>query len=177
MTEGSRLRSLLGVVMTLALLTLAGVSADNNWPQFRGAQAGVAVDDPALPDAWGPSQNIVWKIEVPGRSWSSPVVWGDHVLVTTAVDTAGVDTLLPVSAYVSRSNGGTMSFADLAKSSAPHRWLLYDVDFKTGKIRWERQVASAVPSQPRHMKNSYAPETPVTDGVRVFAYFSYVGLF
>ena len=58
-----------------------------------------------------------------------------------------------------------------------HRWMVYDVDFKTGRIRWERQVAEAVPSQPRHQKNSYAAETPVTDGERVYAYFGNVGLF
>ena len=104
----------LGVALGLAALCFAVVSADNNWPQFRGAQGGVAADDPSLPDAWGPSQNIVWKIDVPGRSWSSPVVWGDHVFVTTAINTAEAETLLPVSAYVSRSNGGTMTFRDLA---------------------------------------------------------------
>jgi outer membrane protein assembly factor BamB len=136
----------------------------------------VAADDPSLPDTWGPSQNIAWKIDVPGRSWSSPVVWGDHVFVTTAVNTAEVETLLPVAAYVSRSNGGTSTFRDLA-TPAPHRWVLYDIDFKTGKIRWERQVASGVPSQPRHVKNSYATETPGHRRSRVYAYFAYVGLF
>src|SRR6185295_6119349 len=146
-------------VVAFAVLALAVLSADGNWPQFRGAQAGVAADDASLPDSWGPSQNIVWKIDVPGRSWSSPVVWGDHVFVTTAINTAEVETLLPVSAYVSRSNGGTSTFRDLA-TPAPHRWVLYDIDFKTGKIRWERQVASAVPLKPRHVKNSYATETP-----------------
>jgi outer membrane protein assembly factor BamB len=166
-----------GAVLGFAALAFAVVSADSNWPQFRGAQAGVAADDPSLPDAWGPSRNIVWKIDVPGRSWSSPVVWDDHVFVTTAINTAEADTLLPVSAYVSRSNGGTMTFRDIATTSTPHRWLVYDVDFKTGRIRWERQVASAVPSQSRHLKNSYASETPVTDGKRVYAYFAYVGLF
>src|SRR4029450_9495916 len=157
MTQVLSPRSHLGVVLSLAALTLAVVSADNNWPQFRGARAGVAADDPSLPDAWGPSQNIAWKIDVPGRSWSSPVVWGDHVFVTTAINTAEVETLLPVSAYVSRSNGGGSAFRGLA-SAAPHRWVLYDIDFKTGKIRWEREVARAVPSKPRHVKNSYATE-------------------
>jgi outer membrane protein assembly factor BamB len=177
MTRCSSLKSQIGVALGLAALTVVVVSADSNWPQFRGAQAGVAADDPSLPDVWGPAQNIVWKIDVPGRSWSSPVVWGDHVFVTTAINTAEADALLPVSAYVSRSNGGTMSFADLARTSAPHRWMLYDIDFKTGKVRWEREVASGVPSQTRHMKNSFATETPVTDGTRVYAYFAYVGLF
>jgi outer membrane protein assembly factor BamB len=176
MSHVSSLKLQIVLVVGLAALTVAVVSADNNWPQFRGPQAGVAADDPSLPDTWGPSQNIAWKIDVPGRSWSSPVVWGDHVFVTTAINTAEVETLLPVAAYVSRSNGGTSTFRDLA-TPAPHRWVLYDVDFKTGRIRWERQVASAVPSLPRHVKNSYATETPVTDGQRVYAYFAYVGLF
>ena len=169
---------LLTLNFLLAALLVASAAADNNWPQFRGSvQAGVATDDPSLPDSWGPSQNIVWKIDVPGRSWSSPSVWGDHVFVTTAIDTVATDKLLAPSAYISRSNGGTMTFRDIVPTSAAQRWMVYDVDFKTGKIHWEREVGSAVPSQPRHMKNSYATETPVTDGQRVYAYFGSMGLF
>jgi outer membrane protein assembly factor BamB len=165
------------VVMALASLASTVVSADDTWPQFRGAQAGVAADDPSLPDVWGPSQNIVWKIDVPGRSWSSPVVWGDHVFITSAINTVETEKLLPTSAYVSRSNGGTMTFRDIATPSAPHRWMVYDIDFRSGKTRWEHEVARAVPTQPRHLKNSYASETPVTDGERLYAYFGNVGLF
>ncbi len=70
-------------------------------------------------------------------------------------------------------NGGVVTEV----SSAMHRWVLYDVDLRTGKIRWEREVRRASPSVPRHQKNSYASETPVTDGERVYAYFGGVGLF
>lgn len=156
---------------------LAAVSADDNWPRFRGADGGVAADDPSLPDVWGPSQNVVWKLDVPGRSWSSPVVWGNHIFITTAINTTESDALLPVASYVSRSNGGTMTFMDVAKPSAAHRWVVYDVDFNTGRIRWERVVHTGVPAKSRHLKNSYAAETPVTDGERVYAYFGDVGLF
>jgi len=62
-------------------LTIAVVSADDNWPQFRGPKSGVAADDPVLPDTWSPTENVVWKIDVAGRGWSSPVVWGDHVFI------------------------------------------------------------------------------------------------
>jgi outer membrane protein assembly factor BamB len=55
--------------------------------------------------------------------------------------------------------------------------MVYCVDFKTGKIRWEREVQKGVPPGSRHLKNSYASETPVTDGERVYAYFGNVGLF
>jgi hypothetical protein len=55
--------------------------------------------------------------------------------------------------------------------------MAYDVDFTTGKIRWEREVGSSPPGRPKHLKNSYASETPVTDGERVYFYFGNAGLF
>ena len=164
--------ALCGVVLGIAV-----AAADDEWPRFRGSNGGVAADHPSLPDQWGPAQNIVWKIDVPGRSWSSPVIWGDHVFVTTAINTLETESLLPAASYVSRSNGGTMTFMDVSKPSAPHRWVLYDVDLKTGQIRWERVAHTGVPAKSRHLKNSYAAETPVTDGERVYAYFGDVGLF
>ena len=160
-----------------AALLCAAVSADDNWPRFRGANGGVAADHPSLPDVWGPAQNVAWKVDVPGRSWSSPVVWGDHVFVTTAINTVETEKLRPVSDYVSRSNGGTMTFQDTMKPSASHRWVLYDFELRTGRIRWERVVHEAPPSKSKHQKNSYASETPVTDGERVYAYFGDIGLF
>src|SRR5919109_2696796 len=70
-------------VPTMAAVTLvmaAGTALDaQHWPQFRGAQSGIAPDDPRLPDTWSATENVVWKIDLPGRSWSSPIVWGDHV--------------------------------------------------------------------------------------------------
>ena len=165
-----------GVVL-FATLAISFASAQDHWPRFRGAQNGVAADDPRLPDVWSPSQNIVWQIDIPGRSWSSPVVWGDHIFITTAINTVETEQLLPVSAYVARSGGGTMTFRDITEPTARHRWVLYDINFKTGRIRWERELASAVPARSRHLKNSYASETPVTDGERVYVYFGHLGLF
>ena len=70
-----------------------------------------------------------------------------------------------------------MSGADISQPTDEHRWMLYDVDFQTGRIRWEREIQAAVPLQPVHQKNSYASETPVTDGERVYVYLGYAGLF
>src|SRR5262249_17696942 len=102
----------------LAVVTVAalvGLSADENWPQFRGLRSGVAADDPALPDTWSASRNVAWKIELPGRGWSSPVVWGDHVFVTAAIDTrASAEPLKPTPSYTPRSFGGPMSGRDVS---------------------------------------------------------------
>jgi len=106
------------------------------------------------------------------------VVWGDHVFVVTAVNSRKPDQPLnPVSTYLARSLGGPMSGAAISESTEEHRWVLYDIDARTGAIRWERSIHAAVPPQPVHQKNSYASETPVSDGERVYVYLGYVGLF
>jgi outer membrane protein assembly factor BamB len=61
------------------------------------------------------------------------------------------------------------------KSTAEHRWTVYDVDFKTGKIRWQRELHRSPPPLARHIKNTDASETPVTDGERVYVYFGAIG--
>src|SRR5262249_50257649 len=77
------------LVVVLALFASALVSAAQEWPQFRGTKSGVAVDDAALPDQWSTTEGVVWKLDVPGRGWSSPIVTGDHVFITTALNTKG----------------------------------------------------------------------------------------
>jgi len=176
---GAYTMRVLSVLLTTLILSLHLVAgAADNWPQFRGSRAGVAADDPALPDTWSATENIVWKIDVPGRGWSSPIVWGDHVFVTAAVNTKEADEpLKPVPSYTARSFGGPMSGRDISSSSDPHRWVVWDIDFKTGKVRWQGTVLTGVPVEPKHQKNSYASETPATDGERVYVYSGNAGLF
>src|SRR5262245_9915012 len=161
------------VLALLAAATVSGILfADQEWPQFRGPKSGVGVDDLSLPDRWSTTESVVWKLDVPGRGWSSPIVTGDHIFITSAINTRGdEEALKDTPSYTPRSFGGPMSGRDLSSSTAPHRWVLYDVGLETGKIRWERTIATAVPFESKHQKNSYASETPVTDGERVYAYF------
>src|SRR5262245_50527680 len=94
------------IVVVLTIASAHGAMAQQ-WPQFRGARAGVAPDDRRLPDTWSATQNIAWSLDIPGRSWSSPVVWGDRVFVVSAVNTRQpVQTLNPVATYLARSLGG-----------------------------------------------------------------------
>jgi outer membrane protein assembly factor BamB len=167
-------KAIAGLVLGLSTVS----AADENWPQFRGLKSGVAADDAALPDTWSTTQNVAWKTAIPGRGWSSPVVWGDHVFVTTAINQNGADEQLKsIPSYTPRSFGGPMSGRDIGGSPDPHRWVLFDFDFATGKVRWERTIRTAAPADTKHQKNSFASETPITDGERVYAYFGNFGLF
>ena len=165
-------------LLTLALSAVVSATlVAEDWPQFRGLNGGVAENHSTLPDTWGPDQNIRWQIDVPGRAWSSPIVWGDHIFVTSAVNTSGVETTIkPLGQYQSRSFNGPMTGENLETPSSPLRWVLYDIDFESGDVRWERTLHTASPGA-KHEKNSYASETPATDGEQVYVYLGYVGLF
>ena len=76
------------VVLFLIILWLPAYAAGENWPQFRGpGSRGVAIDS-TLPDTWSTTQNVRWKIDIPGSGWSSPVVWGNKIFVTSVITEA-----------------------------------------------------------------------------------------
>ena len=172
MTNG-RWRGLLAAVTVAAPALVAApaapAQAPPEWPGFRGRHAGAVADDPALPDTWSRTENVAWSVGIPGLGWSSPVVAGDHVFVTSAIS-AGAEREPVPGLYDPGAEFGKQ------RSTAGHRWMVYDVSFATGRIRWARELASRAPPELKHVKNSFASETPVTDGRRVYVYFGALGL-
>jgi outer membrane protein assembly factor BamB len=156
-----------GLAFVFLAGALASAAAVDSWPQFRGPQSGVAAGDPALPDRWSATENVVWKVDIPGTGWSSPIVAGNRIFVTTVIASAAKEP----------PKKGLYFGGERKAPDDEHRWMIYAIDFDTGKIAWEREVFRGVPRSSRHLKNSYASETPVTDGERVYAYFGNVGLF
>ena len=162
--------------VAIVALAIGGRLAADGWPQFRGYQSGVVADDPTLPDTWGPDENVAWKIPVPGRGWSSPIVWDDHVFITTVLS----DEPPPVPGLDIIEEGQQASYRGGMRqplSPSPHRWMLYDISLETGAVRWSRELRDSAPLAAKHPKNSYASETPVTDGRHVYVYNGDVGLF
>src|SRR3984893_5070806 len=164
--RGGEMVTRAAIVVGVTLLALTGVSATEQWPQFRGPHAGVVADDPGLPETWSETDNVAWKTNIPGLGWSSPVVWDDHIILTSAISSGQEKPPAP----------GLYDEHDHVEAAAPQRWVVYDVDFRTGRIRWQRELRSAKPSILRHVKNSYASESAVTDGERFYVYFGSIGL-
>ena len=80
------------LAVALLLLSAAptiGADSSANWPQSRGPGALGTADHPNLPERWSPTENVVWKVEVLGRGWSSPIVWDQRVFVTAATQQFG----------------------------------------------------------------------------------------
>ena len=153
-------------VATMVALAISVVRAEQ-WPQFRGPGSTGVVESSTLPDTWSTTENVRWKTTIPGQGWSSPIAWGNQVFVTAVIPTEATES--PQRGLYLKGERPTPTFE--------HRWVVYAIDFTTGKIMWEREAHRGVPQASRHLKNTYASETPVTDGRRVYVLFGNVGLF
>lgn len=148
-------------------MALSG-QAHEHWPQFRGPEARGIARGTNLPDRWSATENIAWKTEVPGRGWSSPIVWGDRVFLTTAVNLGELEA--PKKGLYFGGNR-----PDAPKVQQEHKVIC--LDLSSGQMLWQQSVHQGPPQGPIHIKNSLASETPVTDGERIYAYFGNLGLF
>jgi outer membrane protein assembly factor BamB len=139
-----------------------------SWPSFRGPQASGVADGQQLPDRWDgkAGQNILWRTPIPGLAHSSPIVWGGTVFVTTAISSLKNATFKP----------GLYGDGDASDDRSVHRWVIYALDARTGRIRWERVAREGPPRNKRHIKSTYASATPATDGRIVVAWFGSEGV-
>ena len=137
----------------LAFVLLCDVTHSDDWRQFRGPHSNGVIQDIKIPEVWGVDSNIKWRIDVPGEGWSAPVVVGQKVFVTTAV-----------------SSGQKNKESD-------HDWKVMCFDAATGKSLWSETAIKSKPRLGTHRDNTYASETPVTDGKHLVAYFGMMGVF
>jgi hypothetical protein len=131
-----------------------------NWPQFRGPSASGISETSSLPIKWDieKGENVKWKINVPGLGFSSPVIWGDRLFLTTAI--SGLDDPeLKVGLYGS---------IDPVEDETIHTWKVLCYDKNSGKLLWEHVACTGIPKVKRHPKSTHANPTVATDGILVF---------
>jgi outer membrane protein assembly factor BamB len=171
------------LVSCFVLAALPAVSApvsaadpfpEARWPGWRGQGQGV-VTDAKVPLEWSDTKNVVWKTELPGRGHSSPIVWGDRIFLTTAVE----GEVVPGSPRMKhpQPDGTDFRHPDAMGDDRRHAFKVLSVDARNGKVLWERTAWEGVPMDSRHKKASFASPTAVTDGERVYAYFGSEGLY
>ncbi|MDQ2855085.1 MAG: PQQ-binding-like beta-propeller repeat protein, partial [Acidobacteriota bacterium] len=143
-------------------------NSKGSWPSFRGPQAAGIAEGQNLPDRWNAKsgENVRWRTPIPGLAHSSPVVWGNRIFLTSAVSSDANATFRP----------GLYGDGDASKDRSSHRWMIYALDKRTGKIVWERVAHQGEPIDKRHIKATYANSTPVTDGRIVVAWFGSQGV-
>ena len=144
-------------------------SSAADWPSFRGREASGVSEKQNLPDAWDPKtgSNVLWQTPIPGLAHSSPIVSGDTIFITSAISSTANATFKP----------GLYGDGDASDDRSVHRWVLYAIDKRTGRIRWERTASQGEPRNKRHIKSTYASASPATDGRIVVAWFGSQGIY
>jgi len=131
--------TILRLVLTL-FATASSIAAPNaeNWPQWRGPSRNGISNEKNLPTAWSQVQNVAWKLPMPAWSGSTPIVWGDRVFLNVADDLR------------------------IREGVNLHLWC---VDRASGKLLWQRPLASG---NHQERKQNMSTPSPVTDGTRVW---------
>jgi outer membrane protein assembly factor BamB len=162
---------MLGMLFVAVVVETVHAQTDAHWPQWRGPFFnGMARGD--APTVWSNTKNIKWKAQIPGRGFSTPVIWGDKIFLTTAIPTGkAAEQPEPAPAEGRRGGGGSGPLVE-------HRFEVLCLDRKTGKLLWQRTAKVATPHEGYHRAyGSFASNSPVTDGKSVYAFFGSRGLF
>jgi outer membrane protein assembly factor BamB len=167
--------SLAPALLLVGALASAPSAAAQQWPSFRGPEASGVVADGQPPTTWdvAAGTNIAWATPIPGLGHSSPVVWGDHIFVTSAVPLAepGGEGGAGADATVDLKDGRSVA------TTTRHAWRLYCLDRASGRVLWERTAHEGVPRVKRHSKGSQASASAATDGSHVVAMMGSEGLY
>ena len=175
---------------TVLLISQTIHSQTVTWPQFRGPESNPVGTNARLADRWSKTENVEWAQAIPGRGWSSPIVTGDKIYLTT-VTTEGKSKPPQIGTEYSNEY-----VAELQKQGLPMdkviekvterdielpnevmlHYFLYCLNLKTGKVEWQREFHKGHPPGGRHRKNSFSSESPVTDGKLVYVYIANLGL-
>ena len=141
----------LSCISCLCLLLFHTSVFAGNWGHWRGPTGNSVAPDAKPPTEWSSTNNVKWKVRIPGRGSGSPAIWGNRVFVVTA-----------------DSAGGT-------KGSLAFKILCFDRE--SGRKVWESTATEATPHQGTHNTNGYSSASPTTDGKHVYAHFGSRGLY
>lgn len=174
-------KRLVGLGLTIGFSLISGIAGAENWPQWRGPHGNGISGETGLPKTWSKTENVLWRLPLPGPAGSTPVVWGERVFLTSAdgqdlvliaVSTAGKKLWTQRVASDNRSvRGDEGNYASPSPSTdGRHVWTYmgtgdlacYTVD---GKPVWKFNVAD------RYGKVDIQfglTSTPVLDGDRLY---------
>ncbi len=174
MKTSSRLRIPLGIALISSLTFLSTTAWAANWPQWRGPGGMGVSTEKNLPAEWSTTKNIKWKTPIAGRAHSSPVVWGNRIFLTTAIEGA----VVPGAKAVKHMDGDKeFLHPDSIGADRRHAFKVICLNATNGKVLWEQTAFEGTPYDNRHRKSSFAASTPATDGKLVFAFFGTEGLY
>ena len=146
--------------------------AEKYWGQWRGPEATGVAPHGNPPIEWSETKNVHWKIEIPGKGYGTPVVWGDRLFVLTAV---AVEAQAAAPAVEPQEGGQRRRRPKITPSM--QKFVVMAIDRRDGSILWEKTAREEIPHEGTHPDGSWASTSAITDGEHVYAYFGSHGLY
>lgn len=140
----------------------------DHWAQWRGPLGTGESPTAKPPVRWSETENIKWKTELPGLGHSSPVIWGDTIVVTTAI---------PFGPKFPPIADGAPGSHDNLKVSQKFKFVVIAINRNDGKIKWQKTVHEAIPHEGAHVSGSLASGSPLINSENIIAYFGTYGVY
>ena len=185
----------------LGLLGLSITTALANWPQWRGPQQNGVAPGANPPTKWSETENVKWKIPIPGEGHATPIIWENKIFLLTAVPTGkkieaqSAPTGVPGAQQAPPpgegrgqrgegagpgqgrgGRGGGRGFGG-APPTEVLQFTTLCLDRATGKELWKQVAREGLPHEGRHGTGTYASPSPVTDGEHIYSYFGSQGIY
>ncbi|MCP4662885.1 MAG: PQQ-binding-like beta-propeller repeat protein [bacterium] len=161
------------IIWAVAAAAESAPDGERFWPQWRGPEATGVSPDGDPPTRWSETENVRWKIEIPGTGYASPIVWGDRIFVLTAI---APDQGAPPQEQEAPPSG-ERRWPPTVAPDAMQQFAILAIARDDGRVLWQRTAVEAKPHEGIHSDASWASSSPVTDGVNVYAFFGSRGLF
>ena len=170
-------------ILTICIFALAAVAIiasqpegfEKNWHHWRGPHATGAAIDANPPTTWsetedGETENVRWKVAIPGMGHAAPIIWEDKIFIQTAIE---------VKPEENKSEGDDNPFSGFfgGNKSPTYKFDILAINRNDGSILWQKTLREVQPHEGTHGDATYASNSPVTDGEHVYAYFGSRGLY
>jgi outer membrane protein assembly factor BamB len=168
----------LGVVLVALPRAQSAQPVSDAWPQWRGPLATGEAPSGDPPIEWSEKKNIRWKVEIPGRGASTPIIWGDTIYLQTAVPVGDPKATRQNFTIDFQKTGESVYYGQAyVQSKQDQQFQLIAIARDTGAIRWQKTLRVEQPVEGRHPTNTWASASPSTDGTRIIAFFGSRGLY
>ena len=173
-------------ILTICIFAFAAVATiasqpegfEKNWHHWRGPHATGAAVDANPPTTWSETENIRWKVAIPGTGHAAPIIWEDKIFIQTAIKVEApkeepeqkADDDNPFSGFFQEGR-------ERSGSTDMYKFDLIALNRSNGDILWQKTLKEIAPHEGTHQDASFASNSPVTDGEHVYAYFGSRGLY
>lgn len=169
-------------ILTICIFALAAIATiasqpegfEKNWHHWRGPHATGAAVDADPPTTWSETENIRWKVEIPGMGHAAPIIWEDKIFIQTATKVEPSEEDKPEQESDDNPFSG---FFEKKDEGPTYKFDLLALNRGNGEILWQKTLKEVVPHEGTHQDATFASNSPVTDGEHVYAYFGSRGLY